>query len=121
MEEKELLRQFGEMFVEEVRTRTLWQMDKIFSGELKGEAAQKLHVKLAHFSPEDMEVIREISTDAVDRALFKVMNMFETTEDFIIGAVNDDEIVNLNDVSDGLGGDYFGWVEEFEKSEDDDD
>lgn len=31
MEEKELLGQFGEMFIEEVRTRTLWQMDKIFS------------------------------------------------------------------------------------------
>lgn len=109
------------MYIDKVRNYVLWQIDNIFFEEMQGEDAQKLHAKLTHFSPEDMEIIKEISTDAVDRTLFETMNMFETTEDFIIGAVNDDEIVNLNDVSDGSGGDYFGWVEEFEKSEDDDD
>lgn len=103
------------MYIDKVRNYVLWQIDNIFFEEMQGEDAQKLHAKLTHFSPEDMEIIKEISTDAVDRTLF------ETTEDFIIGAVNDDEIVNLNDVSDGSGGDYVGWVEEFEKSEDDDD
>ena len=41
------------------------------------------------------------------------MFMFESSEDFIIGAVNDDEIINLNDVSDGLGGEYYKWIDEY--------
>lgn len=47
--------------------------------------------------------------------------MFESSEDFIIGAVNEDEIVDLNDMSDGLGGEYFEWVEKYSKSNGNDD
>ena len=121
MDEKETLNQFGEMLISDVRTQTITQLDKIFSGELKSERAQKLHAKLSHFSPQDIEVIREITTEAIDRSLFKVMFMFESSGDFIIGAVNEDEIVDLNDISDGLGGEYFGWVEKYSKPNGSDD
>lgn len=49
MDEKEILNQFGEMLISDVRTQTLKQLDKIFSGELKSEKAQKLHAKLMSF------------------------------------------------------------------------
>ncbi|MFQ9462423.1 MAG: hypothetical protein ACLR14_12515 [Phocaeicola vulgatus] len=117
MEEKEILNRFGEMFIDKVRNYTLWQMDNIFTGELKSEDAQKLHAKLRHFSPKDMEIIKEVSTEAIDRALFETMSMFETSEDFIIGAVNDEEIINLNYISDGLGGEYDQWIDEFSEKE----
>lgn len=117
MEEKEILNQFGEMFINDVRTQTLSQLNKIFSGELKSEAAKQLHSKLNHFSADDMKIIKEVATIAVDRALFKVMYMFESSEDFIIGAVNDEEIINLNDISDGLGGEYYKWIDEFSEKE----
>lgn len=121
MDEKETLNQFGEMLISDVRTQTITQLDKIFSGELKSERAQELHAKLSHFSPQDMEVIKEITTEAIDRSLFKVMFMFESSGDFIIGAVNEDEIVDLNDMSDGLGGEYFEWVEKYSKPNSNDD
>lgn len=113
MDEKEILNQFGEMFINKVRNYVLWQMDNIFSGELNSEEAQNLHAKLRHFSPEDMEIIKEISTEAVDRSLFETMSMFDTSEDFIIGAIKDEEIINLTDISDGLEGEYDEWIENY--------
>lgn len=45
------------------------------------------------------------------------MSMFETSEGFIIGAANDEEIINLNYISDGLGGKYYKWIDEFSEKE----
>lgn len=113
MDEKEFLNQFGETFINDVRKQTILEMNKVLAGDYKAEAIQKLYAKLNHFSKEDIEIIKEISVTAIDSALFNVMFMFESSEDFIIGAVNDDEIVNLNDVSDGLGGEYYKWIDEY--------
>lgn len=60
---------------------------------------------------------KEVSTEAIDRALFETMSMFETSEGFIIGAANDEEIINLNYISDGLGGKYYKWIDEFSEKE----
>ena len=113
MDEKKFLNQFGETFINDVRKQTILEMNKVLAGDYKAEAIQKLYAKLNHFSKEDIEIIKEISVTAIDNALFNTMFMFESSEDFIIGAVNDDEIINLNDVSDGLGGEYYKWIDEY--------
>lgn len=41
------------------------------------------------------------------------MSMFDTSEDFIIGAIKDEEIINLTDISDGLEGEYDEWIENY--------
>lgn len=117
MEEKEILNQFGKTFINDVRMQTVLEMNKVLSGDYKAEAIQKLCDKLKHFSEEDMEIIKEVSVTAIDNALFNVMFMFESSEDFIIGAVNDEEIINLNDISDGLGGEYYKWIDELSEKE----
>lgn len=117
MEEKEILNQFGETFINDVRKQTVLEMNKVLSGDYKAEAIQKLYDKLNHFSEEDMEIIKEVSVTAIDNALFNVMFMFESSENFIIGAVDNEKIINFNDVSDGLSGEYYKWIDEFSKKE----
>lgn len=85
MDNKEILNQFGETFINDVRKQTILEMNKVLAGDYKAEAIQKLYAKLNHFSEEDMEIIKEVSVTAIDSALFNVMFMFESSEDFIKG------------------------------------
>lgn len=115
METNEIVNEFGKTFIENVRSEALWQLESIIAGTMKSENAIKLHNKICAFSSEERAILKEIATDAIDRALFKVMFMFETSEDFIIGAVQEDEIFDLKDLSDGLSGEYYQWVEDYEE------
>ncbi len=114
--EDEILSSFGEEFITEVRDRCLSDLNMIISGKMKSEQAQKLHEKIKTLSDSNVVILEQVVKDFIDRSLFKTLSFFEESEDFIIGCVNEEEFVDLNEISDGLGGELFsnrGWIKKY--------
>ena len=116
---KEALDQFGRILMERGRDRTVVNWDKILDGTMKGKSCEAIKQRLAHLSPEQIEVVRWLVPQIVDTSLHYVLWALEQ-ENSISLLIKDEhgEMHNLREASDGLPGELYtedGWIARFSK------
>ena len=116
--ENEVLNEFGEMFIKETRDRAIYSTNTIIDGSIKSPAWLELSKQVQLFSDEQKEILRKVLFRAIDSTLFHVMVMLEEHEENIkMTITKDGKTYNLPEISDGLGGELFGWIEQFSEYE----
>jgi len=110
------LKKFGEDFIKQSRDTTLDKYDMIAAGKMKSEEAKRIYSLLKSFDKEQLEKIKSIVINMVDRTIFNTLFLFEESEHWAIvnkSDSNSNNIENAADVSDGLTGELFsneGWI-----------
>jgi hypothetical protein len=115
---KKILNTFGKDFIKSARNNTLEKMEMIINGKMKSQEAQIIYKKIKELPIKDKSIIKEIITETIDRTIFEVLNFFEEEEQYIIGYDNEGEIININELSDGLTGELYGeegWIKKHGK------
>ena len=108
----EILNEFGETLIKEVRDRTITGYDKRLSGQLKSASAQKVFERMNKLDENAQQFVRDIVPDIVDLTLDNLMCMFEEKDNIIICVDGN----NIAEVSDGLSGELYGdygWIKNF--------
>lgn len=110
----ENLDEFGKIFINEVRDSTIYSIDNMINGSMKGKTTQEIKEKFLDLSDKHIDVIKWLVPKIVDISLH---NMLFTIEQY-------DEIEllfnqeNLKNTSDGLAGELYtedGWINRFSK------
>jgi hypothetical protein len=109
------LDEFGKMLIESVRDYTLFAIEAIIIGELKGERNVKLSQKIAVLSPKELDTLKEVVYRTVDLSLHNMLFMFEQSENWVISNKEVD-VSDINEISDGLAGELYtedGWINQY--------
>ena len=114
---KDVLDRFGQLLVSEVRDVAVAVALKSLRGQMKDQASKQLEAELAKVPESTRKLFETFATDLVDSTLHDLLCFFEGAEDFLIAFKGDEvNLVDLNDVSDGLAGELFaedGWISRF--------
>ena len=106
------LEEFGEIFIKEVRDRTIDLFDRKMQGLMRSKESQLLFERMNKLNEEQKSLIRDIIPQIVDLSMYNMLDLFEEHDEFqvIVGGEN------IADVSDGLSGELYtsdGWIEKF--------
>lgn len=111
----DILDDFGETLITDVRDTTIRNYIKMFDGTMKGLTAKQVRERLSDFDEEQMETVKWLLSKIVDTSLHNMMFMLEQNSENI-------EVLykgqNINELSDGLCGELYsedGWIEKFSK------
>lgn len=110
----ESFREFGEMFVKEVRDSTLFRYEKTKLGRLGSGSAKALHAELESLGKEAEKVIDEVVLDVVDSVLFRFLRLVEQE----VISISYEGVDDINSASDGISGEIFGddgWIALYSK------
>ncbi len=114
---KDVLDRFGQLLVSEVRDVAVAVALKSLRGQMKDQASKQLEAELAKVPESTRKQFETFATDLVDSTLHDLLSFFEGSEDFWIAFKDDeDNLIDLNEVSDGLAGELFtdeGWISRF--------
>lgn len=118
----EALSYFGRILMEEVRDRAIRQMDMILSGHMKSESAGKTREVLRGYSEEDIEALKWLLPQVVDKALHHLLWTLERDEAInVTVSVGSKASETLREISDGLCGELYGedgWIALYSKERD---
>ena len=106
------LEEFGEIFIKEVRDRTIDIFDRKTQGLMKSKESQLLFERVTKLNDEQKSLISDIIPQIVDLSIHNMLCLFEEHDEFqiIVGREN------IADISDGLSGELYtsdGWIEKF--------
>ncbi|MBQ6566281.1 MAG: hypothetical protein IJR93_07295 [Treponema sp.] len=105
---------FGKILIDDVRDRTIRNIDSIVTGRMKDEDSQCLYKKICLLSLKQNELINELIPKIVDFTLHNMLEMFEEHEEIELTVKGR----NLNEISDGLAGELYtedGWIQKYTK------
>ena len=106
------LQNFGKIFIEDVRDRTISDIDMIIGGKFLNKSDLDVAENFSSLDIKSKEFIKMIIPEIVDNCLHNFLNMFEEHEE--INLLFDGQ--NLNHLSDGLAGELYtedGWIQNF--------
>ena len=105
---------FGEIFINEVRDRTIRVFDKRIEGTMKDESSQQLYKEVQLLNDSQRELVYKIIEQVTDLSIHNVLCMFEEHDEVKL-LYNDG---NLVEESDGLAGELYtddGWIKKYSK------
>lgn len=108
------LDEFGEIFISEVRDRTIRIFDKTINGFMKSASSQALYHEVQKLDDSQRELIKKIISRVTDLCLHNMLCMFEDYDNMNLLMYGD----NIKEVSDGLAGELYtedGWIEKYSK------
>jgi hypothetical protein len=114
---KDVLDRFGQLLVSEVRDVAVAVALKSLRGQMKDHASKQLEAELAKVPESTRKLFETFATDLVDSTLHDLLSFFEGAEEFLIAfRENENDLVDLNEISDGLAGELVteeGWISRF--------
>jgi hypothetical protein len=115
MNKKDLLDNFGNACIVDVRDEAIEKYEMIVAGKLKSQQAIDQTNMLKQFSAEQLVVIRNMVVGSIDDTLHHFLWMLEQRdEEFnLLVAADDGRKENVTDISDGLSGEMYtadGWI-----------
>lgn len=112
MEHKKL-NEFGHMAIENIRDATIVDMLEIVFGKIKSPRRIDMHSRLmdADFNEIQINLLKEFVVKAVDSTIHNFLWTIEQEDELKLIYHN----VDLEEISDGLCGDYVGFVDEFSR------
>jgi hypothetical protein len=114
--QKQVLDEFGRLFITSVRNPAVQQLKKIIRGEMKGVSGQRFKDLFKDFTPEQLSAVDAVTEFAIDAALHNLLFSAEEHKFDLQFKSQDGKNVNLADVSDGLSGELYtedGWISRF--------
>ncbi|STZ56295.1 Uncharacterised protein [Moraxella lacunata] len=106
------LSEFGKNLICNVRDPVLSDLEKLIDGQIKSEQDTLFHQRISQLSPDEILLLKELSTYLVDKTLHNLLFIFENSDNCLI--LSDDK--NLAEISDGLCGELYtddGWIGKF--------
>lgn len=94
------LEDFGEVFISEVRDKTLETFEKMFDGSMRGMTAEKVRDKISIFNEQQKSVLLWLLSKTVDHCMHNMLLMLEEYEDIEMLYAGE----NIVEESDGLSG-----------------
>ncbi|MFN7893331.1 MAG: hypothetical protein ACK5OC_23765 [Pirellula sp.] len=114
---KDVLDRFGQLLVSEVRDVAVAVALESIRGQMKDQASKQIEAELAKVPESTRKLLEAFATDLVDSTLHDLLSFFEGTEEFLIAfQENENDLVDLNEISDGLAGELVteeGWISRF--------
>ena len=106
------LDEFGKILINDVRDRTIRNIDSIISGKMKDSESQVIYKKISNFGEDEKLLINILIPKIIDFSIHNMLEMFEENEkiELIINGKN------LAEISDGLAGELYtedGWIQKF--------
>ena len=111
---EDLLSSFGEVFINDVRDRTIRNFDMIIAGKMRDESSQKLSETINQMSIEHRQLIDRIVPHIVDLCIHNMLCMVEGHDNIDILI----ESQSISEISDGLSGELYtedGWIQKYSK------
>lgn len=111
----ERLSEFGHLFIEAVRDNTLFVLEAIIDGSMKGDVNRQMHDEIRELPSETIDLIRDFSYRAVDLCLHNMLFMFEENDEWKLSKPSAG-ISDLKQISDGFPGKLYtadGWIRRF--------
>jgi len=115
---KELLNQFGQFLMQNVRDETISEWDMILNGTMKGDDANKVREILKPLSKENVLLIERILPEIIDSVLHNLLFSIEQEEDVDFSVETPTGIIKLSEESDGFAGELYsedGWISKYSK------
>lgn len=113
----DVLDRFGRLLVSEVRDVAVAVALKSLRGQMKDQASEELDAALAPVPESTRKLLEAFATDLVDSTRHDLLSFFEGTEEFLIAfQENENDLVDLNEISDGLAAELVteeGWISRF--------
>lgn len=109
-----ILNEFGKIFINEVRDRTIRVYDKRIDGKMKDACSQELYSEVYKLNDSQRQLLEKIIPQVVDLCIHNMMCMFEEHEDMELRISGE----NISDISDGLSGELYtedGWIQKYSK------
>ncbi len=106
---------FGELYIQEVRDRSIDHFERMVDGRMKGLTAQEIREKISSFSESERDVLLWLIPKVVDECMFNMLEMFEENEEDVFLLYEGE---NMVENSDGLSGELFGadgWIAKYSK------
>lgn len=109
----EILETFGKILMH-ARDYTIKEENEIIEGNAKGNLNFELQKKLESLSNDQKEGVRALVIDSIDGAINNFLWMIEQNSDeFDLIAYKDKKVISLQEISDGLCGDYWNFVDHY--------
>lgn len=108
------LNEFGKTFIEDVRDRTIYDVDSLISGLYRSEDALKVSKSFSFLDSTGKKFVETFIPMVVDYCLNNILEMFEQHEEIELRIAGQ----NLNQISDGLAGELYsedGWIKKYSK------
>lgn len=103
---------FGDLFIKSVRDNTLFVLEEIISGHMKGSIDKEMHERIQVMSVDDVNFLKDVVYRMVDLTMHNALFMFEENQEWKIS--NEAQgVSDLNSISDGLAGELYtteGWI-----------
>lgn len=106
------LEEFGKVFINEVRDRTIRVYDKRVNGIMKDVSSKELYNEVQHLNDSQHQLIQKIISQVTDLSLHNMLFMLEEHDDVEL-LMNGE---NIAEISDGLSGELYtedGWIKKY--------
>lgn len=105
------LDQFGEIYINEVRDRSLSLLKNLMKQKIKAPRLQRLQQELERLDDQSKKLAEELSITLIDNVIHNTLFLFESHDEIKLMYKN----LDLNDLSDGLSGELYsddGWIKQ---------
>lgn len=105
---------FGKILINDVRDRTIRNIDSIVTGKMKDIDSQNLYKEICLLNDRAKEIINFLIPEIIDYSLNNLLEMFEQNEDLELKLNGK----NLVQESDGFAGELYtedGWIQKYTK------
>ena len=107
----ESVKKFGELFTNYVMNSTKKEIDSYISGKCTAPDAIKLCEELNSFNPAQIETLKKFIFETITSCMFNTMIMINENDDIHLTVEHNDENIEIKEVSDGLEGDMWFWID----------
>lgn len=109
----EEVRTFGKLFAKYAYSGTLDDLSRHIDGRCTAPRIVEMRKKLESFSPEQIETLKLFIKEAVTTCMFNTMIMINESDEIKLLTDSGCGEKELREISDGLEGDLWGWLEWF--------
>jgi hypothetical protein len=106
----EILFKFGEFMIKKARDPSIYELNMLLENISSRPALENFCKELSQLSDERKGPILDFIIEIVDTTLNNFLWVFEQEDTFKISYTSKEEKFNISEISDGLCGDYWGFI-----------
>ena len=113
---KKALDLFGQLLINNIRDKAIFEWDMIIKGEMKDIETQKVQQVLSDLTKKEIDIISWLIPQIVDTTIHHLLWTLEQNKSIDVAVKMESESTSsIKEVSDGLTGDFYEWRMRFSK------
>lgn len=109
MNEAEALKKTGHFIVNDIRDFAIKEIEETLANKGNSSLDKRFAVAASTWTDETRNVVLDMLVSAIDTTLHRLMVKLEESDD--IRLVVGDDSLDIKEISDGLAGEFVGWVD----------